>query len=159
MVDQNCSFSCSIWQFLSRQKIPAARSFKTDGFTLTLDYLLYFLFAPRKCSIKRKKPISSYGNRPACSKQKLCYFFKVKMFFQHKKVSKVYQFCNSIASEASLHFGLKKVPKMVHSAIFWKFVVCGQTVLPYRSIQKEQKLAGNTKLKKFKLYIFGNFKQ
>ena len=39
------------------------RSFKTDGFTLTLYF--YFLFAPRKCSIKRKKPISSYGNRHA----------------------------------------------------------------------------------------------
>ena len=154
MVDQNCSFSCSIWQFLSRQKIPAARSFKTDGFTLTLDYLLYFLFAPRKCSIKRKKPISSYGNRPACSKQKLCYFFKVKMFFQHKKVSKVYQFCISIASEASLHFGLNKSAKNGPFSNFLKICSLRSNSITIQVNSKRTKIGGKYKTQKVQIIHF-----
>ena len=76
------------------------RSFKTDGFTLTLDYLLYFLFAPRKCSIKRKKPISSYGNRPAG----FATSSKWKCFFRHKKSVQGLlflsaNFCNAILSD------------------------------------------------------------
>ena len=46
---------------------------------------------------------------------------------------------------------------MVNLVSLWKPEVCGQTVLPDRSILIEQKLVENVKIKRFKWDIFGNF--
>ena len=46
---------------------------------------------------------------------------------------------------------------MVNLASFWKSEVCGQTVLPDRSILKGQKLAENAKIEKLKWDTLGDF--
>ena len=49
---------------------------------------------------------------------------------------------------------LKKIPKMVNLASFWKTEACGQTVLPDMSVLIRQKLAENAKIQKFQMRHF-----
>ena len=46
---------------------------------------------------------------------------------------------------------------MVDLVSFWKLKVCGQTVLPDRSILIGQKLVKNAKMESFKCDVFGDF--
>ena len=46
-----------------------------------------------------------------------------------------------------------KMPKLVKLASFWKTKVCGQTMLPDRSVLMNQELLENAKIHKFKCDI------
>ena len=50
------------------------------------------------------------------------------------------------------------MPKLVKLASFWKTKVCGQTMLPDRSVWMNQELLENAKIHKFKCDILSDFK-
>ena len=53
--------------------------------------------------------------------------------------------------------GNKKYHKRSILASFWKPKACGQTVLPDKSVLKEQNLVENAKMPKFKCVILSDF--
>ena len=55
------------------------------------------------------------------------------------------------------HFTRASEASYNNLAIFWKIKVCGQTVLPDRSMSIGQKMVENVKVKKFKCDILGDF--
>ena len=78
--------------------------------------------------------------------------------FENQRKS-IIQHCER--SELRLHFEWTKInwkcQKWSILASFWKPEICGQTVLPDRSVLKGQKLVENAKIKKFKCDILSKF--
>ena len=80
------------------------------------------------------------------------------MFENHGK--SLNQHCEQ--SELYLQFEWTKVNKKCQKCPFWQVfenlkLVCGQTVLPDRSVLIEQKLVENAKIGKIKCDIYGDF--